>query len=84
MAYPGITGWKQHTEEGCPGLQVKETSRVGSFKRPQKPIELYEYETCPFCRRVSRPTAQGGAVLSWAQCLAVQHACSVGVCFPGY
>eukprot|EP00891_Asterochloris_glomerata_P000220 jgi/Astpho2/220/fgenesh1_pm.00010_%23_5_t len=39
------------------GWQVKETSRVGSFKRPQKPIELYEYETCPFCRRVREAVA---------------------------
>ena len=63
MAYTGITGWKQRIHECCPGLQVKETSRVGSFKRPQKPIELYEYETCPFCRRVSRPAGQGCLVL---------------------
>ena len=83
MAYTGSTGWKEHTRECCPGLQVKETSRVGSFKRPQKPIELYEYETCPFCRRVIRPAGPDRAVLSWIQCLVVQHACGVGLCFHG-
>ncbi|ONH96133.1 hypothetical protein PRUPE_7G109400 [Prunus persica] len=30
--------------------KVKETSKVGP--RPQKPIEIYEFEGCPFCRKV--------------------------------
>ncbi|XP_068663893.1 uncharacterized protein [Aristolochia californica] len=30
--------------------KVKETSKIGP--RPEKPIEIYEYESCPFCRKV--------------------------------
>ncbi|KAG9459128.1 hypothetical protein H6P81_003636 [Aristolochia fimbriata] len=32
------------------GRKVKETSKIGP--RPEKPIEIYEYESCPFCRKV--------------------------------
>eukprot|EP00268_Persea_americana_P053632 TRINITY_DN6090_c0_g2_i1.p1 TRINITY_DN6090_c0_g2~~TRINITY_DN6090_c0_g2_i1.p1 ORF type:complete len:379 (-),score=78.03 TRINITY_DN6090_c0_g2_i1:243-1295(-) len=32
------------------GLTVKETSKLGP--RPEKPIEIYEFESCPFCRKV--------------------------------
>lgn len=32
------------------GFKVKETSKVGP--RPEKPIEIYEFESCPFCRKV--------------------------------
>lgn len=32
------------------GLAVKETSKLGP--RPEKPIEIYEFEGCPFCRKV--------------------------------
>lgn len=32
------------------GFAVKETSKVGP--RPEKPIEIYEFEGCPFCRKV--------------------------------
>ncbi|XP_078447299.1 thioredoxin family protein [Wolffia australiana] len=32
------------------GLTVKETSKLGP--RPEKPIEIYEFEGCPFCRKV--------------------------------
>ncbi|XP_011627295.1 uncharacterized protein LOC18444845 isoform X1 [Amborella trichopoda] len=32
------------------GFKLKETSRVGP--RPTKPIEIYEFEGCPFCRKV--------------------------------
>ncbi|KAJ8899581.1 hypothetical protein K2173_018555 [Erythroxylum novogranatense] len=32
------------------GRKVKETSKIGP--RPEKPIELYEFEGCPFCRKV--------------------------------
>ncbi|GMJ13913.1 hypothetical protein like AT5G03880 [Hibiscus trionum] len=32
------------------GSKVKETSKTGP--RPEKPIELYEFEGCPFCRKV--------------------------------
>ncbi|KAI4300478.1 hypothetical protein L6164_033854 [Bauhinia variegata] len=30
--------------------KVKETSKIGP--RPEKPIEIYEFESCPFCRKV--------------------------------
>lgn len=32
------------------GITVKETSKLGA--RPAKPIEIYEFESCPFCRKV--------------------------------
>ncbi|KAJ7976130.1 Thioredoxin family protein [Quillaja saponaria] len=32
------------------GFKVKETAKLGS--RPEKPIEIYEFESCPFCRKV--------------------------------
>ncbi|KAK9156759.1 hypothetical protein Scep_003333 [Stephania cephalantha] len=32
------------------GSKVKETSKLGP--RPEKPIEIYEFESCPFCRKV--------------------------------
>lgn len=32
------------------GFKVKETSKLGP--RPAKPIEIYEFESCPFCRKV--------------------------------
>ncbi|KAL5760120.1 hypothetical protein ACOSQ2_018958 [Xanthoceras sorbifolium] len=37
---------------GCilTGFKVKETSKLGP--RPEKPIEIYEFESCPFCRKV--------------------------------
>ncbi|CAO2207582.1 unnamed protein product [Urochloa humidicola] len=34
------------------GWKVKEESKVGQCKRPEKPIEIYEFEGCPFCRKV--------------------------------
>ncbi|KAM0827020.1 hypothetical protein ACQ4PT_068465 [Festuca glaucescens] len=34
------------------GRKVKETSKVGQCPRPTKPIEIYEFEGCPFCRKV--------------------------------
>ncbi|MQM03045.1 hypothetical protein Taro_035816 [Colocasia esculenta] len=35
---------------GIAGFKVKETSKLGP--RPEKPIEIYEFESCPFCRKV--------------------------------
>ncbi|XP_048226044.1 uncharacterized protein LOC8267172 [Ricinus communis] len=35
---------------GAAGYKVKETSKLGP--RPEKPIEIYEFESCPFCRKV--------------------------------
>ncbi|OMO68358.1 Thioredoxin-like protein [Corchorus olitorius] len=32
------------------GNKVKETAKIGP--RPEKPIEIYEFESCPFCRKV--------------------------------
>ncbi|AQK51634.1 hypothetical protein Zm00014a_010309 [Zea mays] len=33
--------------------KVKEESKIGQCKRPEKPIEIYEFEGCPFCRKVN-------------------------------
>ncbi|KAH6802762.1 Thioredoxin family protein [Perilla frutescens var. frutescens] len=35
---------------GFAGFKLKETSQLGP--RPEKPIEIYEFESCPFCRKV--------------------------------
>ncbi|KAI3830111.1 hypothetical protein L1987_04245 [Smallanthus sonchifolius] len=35
---------------GVAGFVAKESSKVGP--RPAKPIEIYEFEGCPFCRKV--------------------------------
>lgn len=32
------------------GFKLKESSKLGP--RPEKPIEIYEFESCPFCRKV--------------------------------
>ncbi|XP_059668713.1 uncharacterized protein LOC132313784 [Cornus florida] len=32
------------------GFKLKETSKLGPL--PEKPIEIYEFESCPFCRKV--------------------------------
>ncbi|CAL1394819.1 unnamed protein product [Linum trigynum] len=32
------------------GYKVKETSKLGT--RPEQPIMIYEFESCPFCRKV--------------------------------
>ncbi|GIL77871.1 hypothetical protein Vretimale_6589 [Volvox reticuliferus] len=34
------------------GRKVAETSQVAGLKRPVKPLELYEFEGCPFCKKV--------------------------------
>lgn len=34
------------------GRKLRETSAVASFNRPKQPIVLYEFEGCPFCRKV--------------------------------
>lgn len=34
------------------GYAVKEVSDVGAFARPEKPLVLYEFEGCPFCKKV--------------------------------
>ncbi|GMH42393.1 hypothetical protein BSKO_10312 [Bryopsis sp. KO-2023] len=34
------------------GQQVNETSQVSEFMRPSQPLEIYEYEGCPFCKKV--------------------------------
>ena len=32
--------------------KLSETSSVASFKRPEQLLELYEFEGCPFCKKV--------------------------------
>ncbi|GFR42224.1 hypothetical protein Agub_g3117 [Astrephomene gubernaculifera] len=34
------------------GRKVAETSQVAGLKRPAQPLELYEFEGCPFCKKV--------------------------------
>lgn len=34
------------------GRKLTEASVVGSFPRPALPLELYEFEGCPFCKKV--------------------------------
>ena len=62
-------GWTPTVVEGSPpagaytlgefgGRWLKETSDVAKFPRPAAPIKLYEFEGCPFCRKV----AGGGGV----------------------
>ena len=57
------SGWKVSLETGpvpdgeysfgsFGGRYLKETSDTESFKRPEKPLKLYEFEGCPFCRKV--------------------------------
>eukprot|EP00238_Polyblepharides_amylifera_P014951 CAMPEP_0196578922 /NCGR_PEP_ID=MMETSP1081-20130531/13259_1 /TAXON_ID=36882 /ORGANISM="Pyramimonas amylifera, Strain CCMP720" /LENGTH=323 /DNA_ID=CAMNT_0041898319 /DNA_START=82 /DNA_END=1053 /DNA_ORIENTATION=+ len=39
------------------GQMVSEKSKISQFKRPAQPIELYEFEGCPFCRKVREACA---------------------------
>ena len=39
------------------GKRIAESSQVASFPRPEQPIVLYEFETCPFCRKVREAVA---------------------------
>lgn len=34
------------------GFMTAERGAVSSFRRPAQPLELYEFEGCPFCRKV--------------------------------
>lgn len=34
------------------GKMVVESGKTETFPRPAKPLELYEFEGCPFCRKV--------------------------------
>lgn len=62
-------------QHGLPGgRMVKETCTTASLPRPQAPVRLYEFEGCPFCRKVREavsildldvlylPCPQGGTV----------------------
>nr|ABK25937.1 unknown [Picea sitchensis] len=40
----------QYTSFQVAGHKLVETSELGP--RPEKPIEIYEFESCPFCRKV--------------------------------
>lgn len=33
-------------------FKIKETSAIREWKKPKQPLELYEFEGCPFCRKV--------------------------------
>ena len=62
------SGWKVSLETGpvpdgeysfgsFGGRYLKETSDTESFKRPEKPLKLYEFEGCPFCRKAREAIA---------------------------
>jgi glutathione S-transferase len=34
------------------GWKVKESTKIDQCPRPEKPVEIYEFEGCPFCRKV--------------------------------
>lgn len=40
----------QYTSFQVAGQKLVETSKLGP--RPEKPLEIYEFESCPFCRKV--------------------------------
>ena len=42
---------------GLLGRLLRETSDVGGYPRPAQPIVLYEFEGCPFCRKVREAVA---------------------------
>jgi len=44
----------QYTSFQVAGHKLVETSELGP--RPEKPIEIYEFESCPFCRKVDSNT----------------------------
>ncbi|KAL4587599.1 hypothetical protein LXL04_000471 [Taraxacum kok-saghyz] len=47
---PGQYGLEAAGYAMLAGFIVKESSKLGP--RPEKPIEIYEFEGCPFCRKV--------------------------------
>lgn len=60
--------WMASIVRGTRGLVVK---NPGAVRQPERPLELYEFESCPYCRKVrevlceldleyvSRTTARG-------------------------
>ncbi len=59
-------GWRLTLEKDDPskyafarfgGYMTVEKSAVSTFARPAKPIQLYEFEGCPFCRKVREAVA---------------------------
>ena len=59
-------GWRLTLEKDDPskyafarfgGYMTVEKSAVSTFARPVKPIQLYEFEGCPFCRKVREAVA---------------------------
>jgi hypothetical protein len=45
-------GEKTYSTVKALGYELKETSKVSDYARPKIPLELYEFEGCPFCRKV--------------------------------
>ncbi|EKX35174.1 hypothetical protein GUITHDRAFT_43846, partial [Guillardia theta CCMP2712] len=39
------------------GFMVSEESATSSFPRPALPLQIYEFESCPFCRKVREAVA---------------------------
>ncbi|MFW5921181.1 MAG: glutathione S-transferase N-terminal domain-containing protein, partial [Polyangiales bacterium] len=42
-----MTSWTASAARGGAGLRVRELGL-----RPEEPLELYEFEACPYCRKV--------------------------------
>lgn len=43
----------KYTLQNVGGRMLEETSpAIASFKRPEKPIAIYEFDACPFCKKV--------------------------------
>jgi len=34
------------------GNKLKESNKIEGLKRPSIPLQLYEFEVCPFCKKV--------------------------------
>jgi len=66
-------GQTDYTLGSFNGQRILETSKISTFARPEKPLEIYEFEGCPFCKKVReavsildlevifRPCPQGGS-----------------------
>eukprot|EP01024_Parvocaulis_polyphysoides_P048543 TRINITY_DN4635_c0_g1_i3.p3 TRINITY_DN4635_c0_g1~~TRINITY_DN4635_c0_g1_i3.p3 ORF type:complete len:230 (-),score=24.17 TRINITY_DN4635_c0_g1_i3:172-861(-) len=42
----------QYTLAAVRGQALKESSKIKDLKRPEIPLKLYEFESCPFCKKV--------------------------------
>ena len=50
---------------------LKETSDVGKYARPAKPLKIYEFEGCPFCKKVRE-------AVTWLDLDVIMYPCPQG------